>query len=145
MNIKKVIQEIETAANTQAQIKSIVIDENGLQELENEESKDYPVFIIEIMNVDVQLSATSAGLVYYFNLICLDAELQGKQNRVDCLSDTLGILQDVFSELFRNGYYSYGTNGQASIITEVAPTHTAGWVMPIQVVGAFTSDTCDVP
>ena len=75
----------------------------------------------------------------------MDAELQGKQNRVDCLSDTLGILQDVFSELFRNGEYSYGTNGQSTIVTEAAPTHTAGWVMPIQVVGAFTSDTCDVP
>jgi len=145
MNLKKVIQEIENAASNQSQIQKIVIDENAIQELENDASSKYPMFGIEIMNTDLQLSDTNESAVYYLNLFSLDSELQGKQNRVDCLSDTLGILHDVFAELKRNGYYEYKTNGQATIITEVAPSHTAGWIMPIQVIGAYTSNTCDIP
>jgi hypothetical protein len=146
MNLKEVIQEIRTAAEMHAQIKSISIDDNTLSELENAGAQSYPLFGIEIITFNYLLNnQVNDSQVFYFNLFCLDRQQQGEENTIDCLNDTQAIITDVFSELVRKGIFNYGTNGQATVISEAAPTHTAGWLLPIQITGAFEANTCFIP
>lgn len=145
MRLAQVITEIKAAAESHALIKTIVYDEAIMQELENSGSIQYPCFLIDIKSFNLSLSTSNSSSLFYLDLICLDRETQGEENRVYALNDTHAILMDVLSKLFRDGYFNYGINGQATPITEAAPTHTAGWLFPISVTGAFEEDTCFIP
>lgn len=145
MRLAEVITEIKLAAEKHALIQTIVYDEAIMQELENSGSIKYPCFLVDIKSFNLGISVTNQSSLFYLDLICLDRETQGEENRVYALNDTHAIIIDVLSELFRNGVFSYGINGQATPITEAAPTHTAGWLFPISVTGAFDENTCNIP
>lgn len=145
MRLAEVITEIKTAAENHALIQTIVYDEAIMQELENDGSIKYPCFLVDIKSFNLGISETNQSSLFYLDLICLDRENQGEENRVYTLNDTHAIIIDVLAELFKNGVFAYGINGQAVPITEAPPTHTAGWSFPISVTGSFDEDTCFIP
>ena len=145
MRLAQVITEIKSKAELHAEIQTIVYDEAIMQELENSGSIKYPCLLIDIKSFNLELSERNSSNVFYIDLICLDRETQGEENRVYALNSTHAIIMDVLSLLFRDGYFSYGINGQATPITEAAPTHTAGWAFPLAVKGSFQEDTCSIP
>ena len=139
MNIKQVIQEIKTKAESHAQIKQFSLLTE--QKISNEFAFQYPLLICYPSTFTI----TDDAEVMYFDLICLDRQMTDQSNMIDVYNDTAAILKDMLSMLIKDSELGYGFSGNAQRIQDDAVDFVGGWLVSLQVEMAYEEDVCAIP
>jgi hypothetical protein len=152
VSLKQIIEDLKSIAGNHKQIQSFGFGDIT-QITMDVESKQEPEYV-RLYVIPQPTTFDRNGIIYQLSIICMDKINADYSNQLEVMSDTLLILEDIFTILWQSytnpsGNFSidyepqFGSNVQPFL--ERFETVLAGWTMTINVVQLHDYDRCVIP
>lgn len=142
INFKQMISDLEQIGTKHKQINSYGFGDTH-QFTMDIETKREPVYT-KMYAIPFNSVLAKNSITYDFDIIIADRLEEDLSNQVDVLNDTLEIVKDVFSVLYRSEYQAdFGAS--VTPFLDARETVLAGWTLAIKLNIPFDYNRCDLP
>ena len=152
VNLKQIIEDLQSIANNHDQISSFGFGD--LTQITMDiESKQEPEYV-RMYVMPQPTTFDRSGIIYSLSITVMDKIVQDYSNQAEVMSDTLLILEDIFTILYQSYTSQYGNftidyepqfGSVATPFLERFETIVGGWTMIVNIVQLHAYDRCVVP
>ena len=152
VNLKQIIEDLQNIANHHPQISSFGFGDLT-QITMDVESKQEPKYV-RMYVIPQPATFDRNGLIYQLSITVMDKINQDYSNQLEVMSDTLLIMEDIFTILWQSYTKQYGNftiDYEPQFGSSVTPflerfeTILAGWTMIINITQLHDYDRCVLP